>query len=113
MHSPRQDAMNTWPDRRILDLFGIEVPVIQAPMAGPVTSEMVIAVSDAGGLGSLPCAMINAEQVRSELTLIRSMTTRSITVNLFVHQPPTVNVQREAAWRKCLEQYYNERGVDP
>jgi nitronate monooxygenase len=48
--------MNSWPDRRLLDLFGIEVPIIQAPMAGPGTPELAIAVSDAGGLGSLPCA---------------------------------------------------------
>ena len=47
-----------WPDRRILDLLGIELPIIQAPMAGPVSSAMVIAVSEAGGLGSLPFAML-------------------------------------------------------
>ena len=43
-----------WTDRRILDLLGIEVPVIQAPMAGANLSDMVIAVSEAGGLGSSP-----------------------------------------------------------
>lgn len=45
-----------WPDRRILDLLGIELPIIQAPMAGANGSAMAIAVSEAGGLGSLPCA---------------------------------------------------------
>jgi Nitronate monooxygenase len=50
-----------WPDRRIQDLFGIELPIIQAPMAGPVLSDMVIAVAEAGGLGSLPCATITPE----------------------------------------------------
>jgi IMP dehydrogenase/GMP reductase len=50
--------MNSWPDSRILELLGIQVPIIQAPMAGAVLSEMVIAVSEAGGLGSLPCAML-------------------------------------------------------
>ena len=60
-----------WPDHRIQDLFEIELPIIQAPMAGSVGSEMVIAVSEAGGLDSLPCAMLNPEQMRNELGVIR------------------------------------------
>jgi nitronate monooxygenase len=54
-----------WPDRRIQDLFGIELPILQAPMAGSVGSEMAIAVSEAGGLGALPCAMLSPEQMRN------------------------------------------------
>jgi len=46
-----------WPDNRILDLFGIKLPIIQAPMAGSAASDIVVAVSEAGGLGSLPCAL--------------------------------------------------------
>jgi nitronate monooxygenase len=52
-----------WPDRRVLDLFGIEHPIIQAPMAGAQGSALAIAVSEAGGLGSLPCALLSVEQV--------------------------------------------------
>jgi tRNA-binding EMAP/Myf-like protein len=63
-----------WPDRRILDLLGVESPIIQAPMAGAVSSAMVIAVSEAGGLGSLPCAMLSAEQARDELGVVRQRT---------------------------------------
>jgi nitronate monooxygenase len=48
--------LKNWPDRRLLDLFGIALPIIQAPMAGPGTPELAMAVSDAGGMGSLPCA---------------------------------------------------------
>jgi NAD(P)H-dependent flavin oxidoreductase YrpB (nitropropane dioxygenase family) len=59
--------MNLWPDRRIQEVLGIDVPIIQAPMAGSVSSEMVIAISEAGGLGSLPCALPNADQLRAEL----------------------------------------------
>jgi len=51
-----------WPNNRILKLFGIELPIIQAPMATCVFSEMVVAVSEAGGLGSLPCALLSLEQ---------------------------------------------------
>ena len=60
-----------WPDQRIQNLLGIELPIIQAPMAGAGASEMVIAVSEAGGLGSLPCAMLNPEQVRTELNRVQ------------------------------------------
>ncbi len=56
-----------WPKRRILELFGIQLPIIQAPIAGCVFSEMVVAVSQAGGLGSLPCALLSLEEMRSEL----------------------------------------------
>ena len=76
-----------WQDRRFLDLVGIEIPIVQAPMAGSVSSEMVIAVSEAGGLGSLPCALLNAEQIRTELGIIRQRTARPINVNFFCHAP--------------------------
>jgi nitronate monooxygenase len=65
-----------WPDRRVLDLFRIQLPIIQAPMAGANVSEMVVAVSEAGGLGSLSCALLSAAQVRSELETIRRQTMR-------------------------------------
>lgn len=96
-----------------MDLFGLECPIIQAPMAGPITTEMVIAVTEAGGLGSLPCAMLSVDQARSELTAIRRRTRRPINVNFFVHQPPPVDAVREAAWRKRLAGYYVELGLDP
>lgn len=102
-----------WPDRRILDLLGIEVPIIQAPMAGPVFSDMVIAVTEAGGLGSLPCATMDAQQIRGELEIIRQRTDRPINVNFFCHTPPTVDATREARWRDRLRSYYVELGLDP
>lgn len=100
-------------DRCIQELFGIELPIIQAPMAGSVGSEMVIAVSEAGGLGSLPCAMLSLEQIRNELGIIRQRTSRPINVNFFCHRPPRVDPAREAAWRRRLESYYVELGLDP
>jgi len=63
--------MNGWHDRRILDLFGIDLPILQAPMAGVSTPEMAIAVSDAGGLGALACAQLTAEQARKDLATLR------------------------------------------
>ena len=60
--------MSTWPDTRILDLLGIDVPIIQAPMAGATTAQMVIAASEAGALGSMPAAALSIEQLRAALS---------------------------------------------
>jgi len=102
-----------WTDRRILDLFGIEHPIIQAPMAGPVYADMVVAVAEAGGLGSLPTATFSVDQTRSELEAIRRHTTKPFNLNFFCHVPPVVDPAREAAWRDRLAPYYQELGVDP
>src|SRR5215212_1303031 len=102
-----------WPDHRIQNLLGIELPIIQAPMAGAVSSEMVIAVSDAGGLGSLPCAMLTPEQVRTELGIIRQRTSQPINLNFFCHRPPRDDPARMAVWKRRLEPYYVELGLDP
>jgi nitronate monooxygenase len=82
-------------------------------MAGSVTSEMVIAVSEAGGLGSLPCAMLSRDQMRAELGIIRQRTSRPINVNFFCHREPATDTNRDATWRKKLAAYYRELGLDP
>lgn len=105
--------MNSWPDRRILSLLGIEVPIIQAPMAGASGSEMAIAVAEAGGLGSLPCAMLTAEQVLGEVQKIRQRTSRPLNLNFFCHRPPRADEGRELSWRQRLLPYYEEFGLDP
>ena len=105
--------MNSWHDRRILDLFGIDLPILQAPMAGVSTPEMAIAVSAAGGLGALACAQLTVEQARKDLATIRQATKRPINVNFFCHTPPAPEPARIAAWRKLLAPYYRELGLDP
>ena len=104
--------MSQWPDTRILDLLGIELPIIQGPMAGATTSAMVIAVSNAGGLGSMPAAMLSIEQLREELKTIRQHTQHPFNVNFFCHQPPPPDEQRAQDWKNLLEPYYRELGVD-
>jgi nitronate monooxygenase len=101
-----------WPKDRILKLFGIELPIIQAPMASCVFSEMVVAVSEAGGLGSLPCALLSLEQMHSELGAIRRQTSRPIHVNFFCHTPPRADANRERVWRQRLQCYYVEFGLE-
>ena len=102
-----------WPNRRLLDLLGIELPIVQAPMAGANGAAMAIAVSEAGGLGSLPCAMLDPAKVRAEIGVIRQQTTRPFNVNFFCHTPPEPDPQREAVWRETLAGYYAEFGLDP
>ncbi len=102
-----------WPDRRLLDLFNIEVPIVQAPMAGSMDWELVAAVSGAGGLGSLPCAMLNPAQLREQVGKIRDNTRNPINVNFFCHTPPVPNDACEAGWRERLAPYYRELAIDP
>ena len=104
--------MSQWPDTRILDLLGIELPIIQAPMAGATTAAMVIAAIKGGALGSLPCAMLTLEQVRQEVLSIRQASQGPLNLNFFCHQPPAPDAAREAAWKQALEPYYLELGVD-
>ena len=101
-----------WPDERVMNLFGIEIPIIQAPMAGSAFSDMVVAVSEAGGLGSLACALLNVEQTRRELEAIRRGTSRPINVNFFCHQQPRGDEAREMRWRRRLEAYYVQMELD-
>ncbi|HYE85511.1 MAG TPA: nitronate monooxygenase [Vicinamibacterales bacterium] len=97
----------------IRELFGIELPVIQAPMAGSQGSKLAIAVSVAGGLGSQPCAMLGPQQIRSELAAITATTSKPYNVNFFVHKEPRPDAAREAEWRRMLAPYFAEHGIEP
>lgn len=94
------------------DLVGIELPIIQAPMAGAQGSALAVAVSNAGGLGSLPCALLDIEAMRTELAAIRAQTAHPFNVNFFCHELPDANSEREQAWRQTLLPYYEELGLD-
>jgi nitronate monooxygenase len=98
--------------RALLDILGTELPIIQAPMAGVQVGALAVAVSECGGLGSLPCAMLTQETMRKELAAIRAGTDKPYNVNFFCHTPPTPNAEREAAWRKLLAPYFGEHGID-
>jgi len=100
-----------WPNNRLIKLFGIELPIIQAPMAGAALSDMVVAVSEAGGLGSLACALLSVENARKELEIIRQKTSHPINTNFFCHQPPQEDHAREISWRQRLNAYYIELDV--
>lgn len=97
---------------RITDLFDIELPIIQAPMAGVQGSALASAVSNAGGLGSLPCAMLSLDTMRSELATLVAATRKPFNVNFFCHVPQASDERRDAAWRAALQPYYDEHGID-
>lgn len=100
-----------WKDRRLLDLFGIDLPIIQAPMAGAQGAALAIAVSEAGGLGSLPCALLSTDQMRAEILRIRQQTAKPFNLNFFCHTPPATDAAREAGWIKRLAPFRTELGV--
>lgn len=102
-----------WPNERLLDLLQIEVPIIQAPMAGANGSALAIAVSEAGGLGSLPCAMLNEDKMRAEAGNIRQQTAKPFSMNFFCHTVTTPTAAQQAAWKDRLAPFYAEYGLDP
>ena len=106
--------MADWKDSRLLDLFGIELPIVQAPMAGATTPAMAIGAAKAGGLGSLPCAMLSADQARADVAAFRAAAPgRPVNLNFFVHRMPAADPARALAWRARLAPYYVEAGLDP
>jgi nitronate monooxygenase len=95
------------------ELFGIALPILQAPMAGVQGSALAIAVSNAGGLGALPCAMLAPDAMRKELAAIKAGTDKPFNVNFFCHAQPAADPQREAQWREALSPFYGEFGIAP
>jgi len=96
----------------IARLFGIEIPIVQAPMAGVQAGALAAAVCEAGALGSLPCALLSTEGMVRELELVRSRTGRPYNVNFFCHAAPAADAAREAQWRSELAPHYRELGID-
>jgi nitronate monooxygenase len=97
----------------LVQRLGIDLPILQAPMAGVQGSALAIAVSNAGGLGALPCAMLDAVTMRSEVAAIRAATDRPFNLNFFCHTLPAFDEARERRWRALLAPYYEEFGITP
>lgn len=95
------------------ELLGIELPILQAPMAGVQGSALAIAVSKAGGLGALPCAMLGIDAMRQEAAATRAHSDRPFNLNFFCHAPPVADGERERRWLDALAPYYAEFGIDP
>lgn len=100
-----------WPDHRLQQLFGIELPILQAPMAGSSSAEMALAVSAAGGLGSLACATLDAEGLRAALAAMRQKSTGPLNVNFFARVSPGSDDAADEVWLRKLSRYYRELGA--
>src|SRR5580698_6129358 len=90
-----------------------KIPIVQAPMASAQGPELAIAVCRAGGLGSLPAAMLTPDRLREQIANFREATTAPFNVNFFCHAEPAPDPEGEARWRNRLAPYYAETGVDP
>ena len=102
-----------WPDRRLIDLLGIEHPLVLAPMAGLGTVELAASVCAGGGLGSLGCVGLPPERVTQAVDKLRTLTDKPINTNFFCHNATRADPAREANWRDRLAPYYNELRLDP
>ena len=101
-----------WPDRRLLDLFGIEVPIVQAPMAGAQDADIMIGAAQGGALASLPCGMISAEKAREQINIVRQRVSAPLNMNFFCHKAVDFSAEQDACWRKRLSVYFREHGLD-
>ena len=97
---------------KLADRLGVELPIVQSPMAGVQASRLAIAVSSAGGLGSLPCAMLSPESIAEEIRAIRAATDKPFNLNFFCHEVPRIDAERDARWRESLAVVHAEFGID-
>lgn len=102
-----------WPDRRLLDLLGLETPIVQAPMAGVQDVDLAIGAAQGGALGSLPCAMWTVDKAREQVNIFRQRVGAPINLNFFCHQIVASDPAQEAKWRQRLAGYYRELELDP
>ena len=101
-----------WPDRRLFGLFGIELPIVLAPMANFAGVDMAIAVAAAGGLGSLPCAALNPDQIRAGVAAFRLRAHKPLNLNFFCHVEAPRDLEKDRAWLRRIAPYYSELGLE-
>jgi len=104
--------MTHWPDTRLCTLLDIEHPIIQAPMAGATTPEMASVVSNAGGLGSLGCAIMKPEAVLSSVSKTRNLSNRALNLNFFCHESPVLNAGLSVAAQERLQPWFDDMNIE-
>jgi nitronate monooxygenase len=100
-------AMHTF-----FEQLGLAAPIVQAPMAGVQDHRLAAAVCQAGGLGSLPAAMLGPDALQAELRALQALTDRPFNVNFFCHAEPVPDAGRQARWREALAPAYAALGLD-
>ncbi|HEY0395416.1 MAG TPA: nitronate monooxygenase [Candidatus Elarobacter sp.] len=89
----------------------LEIPIVQAPMSGATTPQLVAAVSNAGGLGSLPGGYDTPDVIRDNVARVRALTGRPFALNLFVGEPPPVDDALLRRAHERLRRYREELGI--
>ncbi len=97
----------------LLQLLGIDHPLVQAPMAGISTPEMAAAVANAGGLGSLGVGATGAAGARKMIAAFRERSARSLNVNVFCHAPAKADEGRQGRWIERLRPEFSQLGAAP
>lgn len=92
-------------------LSRLAAPIVQAPMAGSQNHRLALAVCQAGGLGSLPAAMLSPQDLQAELTALTRATQAPYNVNFFCHTQPVADPERQAQWQQALAPFYQELGL--
>jgi nitronate monooxygenase len=101
-----------WPDRRIIELFKTEFPIVLAPMAGVMDADLVIAAAQGGALGSLPCAMLSVEKAREQINIIRQRVSAPVNMNFSCQKAVEADPLLLAEWKQRLAPHYQELGLD-
>ncbi|MFM1818388.1 MAG: hypothetical protein RL364_1248 [Pseudomonadota bacterium] len=93
-------------------IFGTRYPLIQAPMAGAQDERLALAVSAAGGLGSLPAAMLDADALHTKLQVLQG-SGLPYNVNFFCHKQEPLTPVASQTWQTTLAPYYAQYGLNP
>jgi nitronate monooxygenase len=109
---PDNVNMQHWPDRRLLDLLKIEIPIVQAPMAGSDSVALARSVSSTGALGSLACALLSPDAVREAIHGLRHEMARPFNLNFFCHAMEAPDPAAAERWKKFLRPHYQRWGLD-
>src|SRR6201992_4387492 len=104
--------METWPDRRLLDLLNLEVPIIQAPMAGSDSVALARSVSSTGALGSLACALLSPDGVCEAALALRQGADRLFNLNFFCHTMEAPSAAARERWKSFLRPHYERLGLN-
>ena len=97
----------------LLERLGIDLPIIQAPMAGVSTPSMAAAVSNCGALGSIAIGASDLDAACKMIAQTKDLTDRPFNVNVFCHQPAVADRQKELTWLSHLEPYFSRFASKP
>lgn len=101
-----------WYQNKITKLLGLDYPIIQAPMAGGVTtSKFVSSVSNAGALGMIGAGYMQPDELRHQIREVKALTTRTFGVNLFIPETPKISDEEINKANELLQPFRNELGI--